>query len=239
MWLSARSRYSCDPRSYGNGRRLVQRFVRLAALAWVLAAGSGASLAQEGIQGRPLKIVAFGDSLTAGYSLPASAAFPVRLEQALKAKGHAVTIVNAGVSGDTSSGGLARVDWSIPVDADAVILELGGNDMLRGIDPKITRQSLDTIIRTLRARKIEVMLAGMRAAPNLGAEYRRNYDSIFPDLASAYGLVFYPFFLDGVATNASFNLRDGIHPNQAGVDVIVMRILPKVEELIARVRARR
>jgi len=188
---------------------------------------------------RPLKIVAFGDSLTAGFQLSASAAFPVRLEQALKARGLAITIVNAGVSGDTSSGGLARIGWSVPVDTDAVILELGANDMLRGIDPKITRASLDSIIRTFKARGIEVMLAGMRAAPNLGPDYRRAFDSIYPDLASTYGLVFYPFFLDGIAADPKFNLRDGLHPNQAGVDVIVARILPKVEELVARVRARR
>ncbi len=209
--------------------------MRMAALTWVLAAMPGASLAND----RPLKIVAFGDSLMAGFQLPASGAFPARLEQALKAKGHAIIIINAGVSGDTSSGGLARIDWSVPADTDAVILELGANDMLRGIDPKITRSSLDTIIRKLKSRGIEVMLAGMRAAPNMGQDYRRTYDTIFPDLASTYGLVFYPFFLDGVATNASFNLRDGVHPNQAGVDVIVSRILPKVEELIARARARR
>ena len=209
--------------------------MRLAALAWVLAVVPSASWASD----RPLKIVAFGDSLMAGFQLPASGAFPTRLEQALKAKGHAVTIVNAGVSGDTSSGALARVDWSVPPDTDAVILELGANDMLRGIDPKITRSALNAIIRKLKSRGLEVMLAGMRAAPNMGPDYRRAYDTIFPDLASAYGLVFYPFFLDGIAANASFNLRDGVHPNQAGVDVIVTRILPKVEELIARVRTRR
>ena len=127
----------------------------------------------------------------------------------------------------------------MPSDTDAVILELGANDMLRGIDPKITRSALNAIIRKLKSRGLEVMLAGMRAAPNMGPDYRRAYDAIFPDLASAYGLVFYPFFLDGVATNAGLNQRDGVHPNQAGVDVIVTRILPKVEELIARVRTRR
>jgi acyl-CoA thioesterase I len=193
------------------------------------------SIAQE----RPIRIVAFGDSLTAGYQLPASAAFPARLEQALKAKGLSVTVANAGVSGDTTSGGLARVAWSVPPDTDAVILELGANDMLRGIDPKVTRASLNSIIRTLKSRGIEVLLAGMRAVPNFGADYQRGFDAIYPDLASAYGLVFYPFFLDGIVTDPKFNLRDGLHPNPAGVDVIVGRIIPKVEELIARVRARR
>lgn len=227
---------SDNTRSYGNAGRQVQRFLVLAALSLLpLTVTAGLSAAQD----RPVKIVAFGDSLTAGYQLPASGAFPVRLEQALKAKGTAVTIVNAGVSGDTSAGGLSRITWSVPPDTEAVILELGANDMLRGIDPKTTRSSLDTIIRTLKSRRIEVLLAGMRASPNLGPEYRRAFDSIFPDLASNHGLLFYPFFLDGVAANAKYNLRDGVHPNQEGVDLIVGRILPKVEELIARVRAQR
>ena len=201
----------------------------------LLATAPALSLAQD----RPLRIVVFGDSLTAGYQLPASAAFPARLEQVLRAKGLLAAVANAGVSGDTSSGGLARIDWSVPAGTDAVILELGANDMLRGIDPKITRRSLDTIIRTLKGRGIEVLLAGMRAAPNLGPDYKRGYDAIFPDLASAHGLVFYPFFLDGIAADPKYNLPDRLHPNQAGVDVVVGRILPKVEELIARVRAHR
>ena len=215
---------------------MVQRFVGVVAVASVLfMAASSAALAVD----RPVRIVAFGDSLSAGFGLPVSAAFPVRLEQALKAKGLAVDIVNAGVSGDTASGGLSRLGWSVPAGTDAVILELGANDMLRGVDPQVTRQALETIIRTLKARGIEVLLAGMRSAPNLGADYRRAFDRMFPDLASAYGLVFYPFFLDGVATNPKLNQRDGLHPTEAGIDVIVARILPKAEELVARVRARR
>ena len=185
---------------------------------------------------RPIRIVTLGDSLSAGFGLPASAAFPARLEQALKAKGLAVDIVNAGVSGDTASGGLSRLDWSVPAGTDAVILELGANDMLRGIDPQVTRKAIETIVRTLKGRGIEVLLAGMRAAPNLGVDYRRAFDAIFPDLASAYGLVFYPFFLDGVAADPKLNQRDGLHPTAAGVDQIVAGILPKAEELIARVR---
>jgi acyl-CoA thioesterase-1 len=188
---------------------------------------------------RPIRIVTLGDSLSVGFGLPASAAFPARLEQALKAKGLAVDVVNAGVSGDTASGGLSRLDWSVPAGTDAVILELGANDMLRGIDPQVTRQALETIVRTLKARGVEVLLAGMRSAPNLGADYRRVFDRIFPDLASAYGLVFYPFFLDGVAAIPKLNQFDGLHPTEAGIDVIVARILPKAEELVARVRARR
>ena len=223
------------PRSYGKPHRLVQRFLATLVLAFGLCACAGAAQAQD----RPIKIVAFGDSLTAGFQLPAASAFPARLEQALKAKGVSVSIANAGVSGDTASGGLARVGWSVPGDTSAVILELGANDMLRGIDPKVTRASLDTIIKTLKSRGIEVLLTGMRAAPNLGPDYQRAFDAIFPELATRYDLVFYPFFLDGVAADARYNLRDGLHPNQQGVDVIVGRILPKVEELIARVRARR
>jgi acyl-CoA thioesterase I len=236
MWSDAREGFRVyRPRSYGKAYRLVQHLV---ALTLVFAIGlATAEIARA--QDKPIKIVAFGDSLSAGFQLPASAAFPARLEQALKAKGVAATVANAGVSGDTASGGLARVAWSVPDDTNAVILELGANDMLRGIDPKVTRASLDTIIKTLKSRGIEVLLAGMRAAPNLGPDYQRAFDSIFPDLASRYDLVFYPFFLDGVATNARYNLRDGLHPNQEGVDVIVGRILPKVEELIARVRTRR
>jgi len=214
---------------------LVQRFIASAVVVWTLVAVAPSSRAEN----RPLKIVVLGDSLTAGFQLPAAAAFPARLERALTAKGFAVSIANAGVSGDTASGGLSRVAWSVPPGTDAVILELGANDMLRGIDPKVTRASLESIIRTLKSRSVEVLLAGMRAAPNMGPEYRRAFNAIYPDLASSYGLVFYPFFLDGIVTDPKFNLGDGIHPNQAGVDVIVARILPKTEELIARVRAHR
>jgi len=186
----------------------------------------------------PVKIVAFGDSLTAGYGLPAQQAFPAKLQGALKAKGMDVEIENAGVSGDTASGGLGRIDWSIPDGTDAVILELGANDMLRGIDPKVTRDALDAILAKLKERNIVVLLCGMRAAPNLGAEYARSFESIFDDLARKYDTVFYPFFLDGVTTQTKFVMRDGLHPNAAGVDVIVTGIMPKVEELIARVNAR-
>ena len=207
-----------------------------AIVAWALfVAAAGVAMAAD----RPVKIVTLGDSLSAGFGLPASAAFPARLEQALKAKGLAVDIANAGVSGDTATGGLSRLDWSVPAGTDAVILELGANDMLRGIDPQVTRQAIETIVRTLKARGIEVLLAGMRSVPNMGADYRRAFDRIFPDLASAHGLVFYPFFLDGVAANPKLNQLDGLHPTEAGVNVIVARILPKVEELVARVRARR
>jgi acyl-CoA thioesterase I len=187
----------------------------------------------------PVRIVALGDSLTAGLGLPANAAFPARLEQALRAKGIAVEISNAGVSGDTAVGGLARLDWSVPEGTEAVIVELGANDTLRGIDPKVTRQALEEIVRRLRGRGIAVLLAGMRAAPNLGADYARDFEAIYSDLAARNDLLLYPFFLDGVATDAKLNQRDGLHPTAVGVDAIVARILPKAEELVARARAKR
>jgi acyl-CoA thioesterase I len=187
----------------------------------------------------PVRIVALGDSLTAGLGLPANAAFPARLEQALKAKGMAVEISNAGVSGDTAVGGLARLDWSVPEGTEAVIVELGANDTLRGIDPKVTRQALEEIVRRLRGRGIAVLLAGMRAAPNLGPDYARDFEAIYSDLAARNDLLLYPFFLDGVATDAKLNQRDGLHPTAAGVDAIVARILPKAEELVARARGKR
>jgi acyl-CoA thioesterase I len=187
---------------------------------------------------RTIKVVALGDSLMAGYQLPAQDAFPVQLERALRAKGLAVEVANAGVSGDTSSGGLARLDWSVPDGTDAVILELGANDMLRAVDPKVTREALTEIVRRLKQRRIDVLLCGMRAARNLGPDYGRAFDPIYPDLAAANGLVFYPFFLDGVVGDAKLNQSDGLHPTAAGVARIVAGILPKVEELIARVRAK-
>jgi acyl-CoA thioesterase-1 len=184
----------------------------------------------------PVKIVVLGDSLSAGHNLPASAAFPVRLERALRAKGHVVEVVNAGVSGDTASGGLARLDWSVPDGTAAVIVELGANDMLRGIDPKVTQQALEEIVRRLTERQIVVLIAGMRAIPNLGIDFVSGFETIYPEIASRYGALLYPFFLDGVAGDAKLNQRDGLHPTAAGVDQIVAGILPKAEELIARVR---
>jgi acyl-CoA thioesterase-1 len=188
---------------------------------------------------RPVRIVAFGDSLTAGYGLPVQAAFPAKLERALKAKGYAVEIVNAGVSGDTAARGLARLDWSVPEGTDAAIVELGANDMLLGVDPRITRNALAQIIHRLADRKIPVLLAGMRAAPNFGSAYGSEFEEIYADLARESGVLFYPFFLDGIATQSRFNLQDGVHPNAAGIDAIVERILPQVEELIGRVQAQR
>jgi acyl-CoA thioesterase-1 len=187
---------------------------------------------------RPVRIVALGDSLTAGFQLAANEAFPARLETALKAKGLAVEIANAGVSGDTSSGGLARLEWSVPQGTDAVILELGANDMLRGVDPSVTRTALEAIIVRLKSRGIEVLLSGMLTPPNFGPDFAREFNRIYPELAAAHDLVFDPFFVAGVVSDPKLNLNDGLHPNAAGVAVIVNRILPKVEALIARVRAK-
>jgi acyl-CoA thioesterase-1 len=183
----------------------------------------------------PVQVVAFGDSLTAGYGLPNSDGFVPRLQAALTAKGIAVTIQNAGVSGDTAADGLARLDWSIPQGTQAVLVELGANDMLRGKTPELTRRVLDQILQRLTDRHIAVLLCGMRAAPNLGADYARAFDSIYPELAAKYSALLYPFFLDGVAGDRSLTQPDGLHPNAKGVGVIVERILPKVEELIAQV----
>lgn len=188
---------------------------------------------------RPLSIVAFGDSLTAGYGLAANEAFPAQLQRALEAKGVAATVVNAGVSGDTTMGGLSRLDWSVPDGTDAVILELGANDALRGLDPASTRRALEAMLHHLQERKIPVLLCGMVAPPNLGAEYGRAFNAIYPDLAVETGAILYPFFLTGVAADPKLNQRDGLHPTAAGVAAIVARIMPRVEELIARARGAR
>ncbi len=187
----------------------------------------------------PLRIVVFGDSLSAGLGLTAPQSFPSQLEAALKAKGYDVRIENAGVSGDTASAGLARLEWSVREGTAAVILELGANDALRGISPAVTKNALDAIVRRLKQRNIEVLIAGMRAPPNLGATYAAAFDAIFPDLAKTHGAALYPFFLDGVAAEPKLNLPDGMHPTADGVAVIVERILPAVEALIGRAKTRK
>jgi acyl-CoA thioesterase I len=195
---------------------------------------SNPSSAAEG----PVRIVALGDSLTAGYGLSARDALPAQLQRALASKGVAAEIANAGVSGDTTTGGLARLDWSVPEGTDAVILELGANDALRGLDPAIARNALDAMLRRLTERKIPVLLCGMLAPRNFGAEYGRTFDAIYPELAAQYGAILYPFILAGVAGDPKLNQSDRLHPTAAGVAVIVERIMPQVEQLIARVRAR-
>ncbi|MFA6266380.1 MAG: arylesterase [Pseudolabrys sp.] len=185
-----------------------------------------------------VKIVVLGDSLSAGYGLAVEDAFPTKLQAALKAKGYDTEMINAGVSGDTATGGLDRFSWSVPDDTDAVVLELGANDALRGVSPDVTKSALDQILSKLDARKIPVLLAGMKSPPNMGPDYVAKFDAMFSDLAKAHGNIFYPFFLEGVAANDKLNQRDGMHPNPAGVDIIVTNILPKVEELIARAKTR-
>jgi acyl-CoA thioesterase I len=212
--------------------RWLSRVISLCVIAAGLALVSAYPRAAE----RPVNIVALGDSLTAGYGLAANQAFPARLQGALNTKGLVANVANAGVSGDTAAGGLARLDWSVPDGTDAVILELGANDALRGFDPAITRKALEAMLQRLQMRKIPVLLCGMLAPPNLGAEYGRAFNSIYPDLAAQTGAILYPFFLAGVAADPKLNQSDGLHPTAAGVAVIVDRILPQVEALIARAK---
>jgi len=185
----------------------------------------------------PVEIVALGDSLTAGFGLDPGQSFPEQLEVALKARGHDVTVANAGVSGDTASDGLARLEWSVPAEADIVIVELGANDTLRGIDPAVTRKALSDIMAKLAARGQAVLLAGMFAPPNLGPAYAKAFNPIYPDLAEEFGVPLYPFFLAGVVTNATLSQPDGMHPNSKGVAKIVEAMLPDVEALIAKTSA--
>jgi acyl-CoA thioesterase-1 len=198
-----------------------------------------AANAQTAAAVKPIKMVVLGDSLSAGYGLPAGAAFPVRLQKALEAKGIEVDMINAGVSGDTSSGGRERLDWSVPDGTDAVIVELGANDALRGTDPAVTRAALSDIITKLKARKIAVLLCGMLAPPNYGSEYAAKFNAIYPDLAKSFAVPLYPFFLDGVAADAKLNQADGMHPTAEGVDVVVKNILPTVEALVGSLSAQR
>lgn len=225
-------------RPYGPSLALVQSAATFFAAVMLFLAGS---LAMANAQtssanpsaARPLKLVAFGDSLSAGYNLPGSAAFPTVLEQALRQKGLAVEIVNAGVSGDTTQGGLERLDWSVPDGTDGIILELGANDALRGVDPSVTRKNLEAIITRLTERKIPVLLAGMYAPRNLGEDFAKRFDAIYPELAKQHELVLYPFFLEGIAGDRALNQADGLHPTAEGVAVVVRTILPTVERFIA------
>jgi acyl-CoA thioesterase-1 len=180
------------------------------------------------VRAAPLSIVALGDSLTAGYGLAAGEDFATRLEAALVASGIDASVANAGVSGDTASAGAARVDWAVPDGAALVIVELGANDALRGIDPAVTRKALSDLLARLGARNLRALLVGMRAPPNMGEDYVRSFDAIYPDLAREHAVPLYPFFLDGVAGAANLNQPDGMHPTAAGVEEIVRRILPVV-----------
>ena len=206
-------------------------FKHTLAAALIVFAALGGAMSSAGAE--TFRIVGFGDSLMAGFNLGPGEGFTDRLQAALRAKGLDVSVANAGVSGDTSSGGLARLDWSVPDGTRLVILELGANDMLRGVSPAIPEKNLDEMLAKLKARRIAVLLAGMRAAPNLGADYQKAFDAIYPKLAEKYGVPLYPFFLDGVAGMPALQLEDGLHPNARGVDRMVEGILPTVEKSIA------
>ena len=204
----------------------------------VIAAGLLFGGMAENANARTIQLVGLGDSLMAGYQLPPGDGFPAKLEAALKEKGVDVVVSDAGVSGDTTSGGLSRVDWSVPDGTDGVILELGANDALRGIPPEDSEKNLDQIISKLQARNIPILLAGMLAPPNMGADYAARFNPIYQRLADKYHLAFYPFFLDGVAAQSTLQLEDGMHPNPQGVDVMVKRIQPVVEGFIATIGAK-
>jgi acyl-CoA thioesterase-1 len=196
-----------------------------------------AVLGRGAAEGQAPVIVALGDSLTSGLGLPLDQAFPAQLEAALKARGLAARVVNAGVSGDTASAGLARLDWALPPDASAVIIELGANDALQGLPPESTKAALTAIIEKVQARGLPILLAGMEAPRNMGKDYVEAFGAIYPDLAARYGLALYPFFLDGAALNDELMQADGLHPNAKGVAAIVTNILPMVEEMLARVKS--
>jgi acyl-CoA thioesterase-1 len=209
--------------SYGRILRAVQSFTLLTALI-----GGPA-------EAKTLQVVALGDSLTAGYGVPPGRAFPEVLQKALRAKGYDVEVANAGVSGETAEDGLARFDWSVPAGTDALIVELGANDMLRGLPPEGAKAALAEILEKAKAAKIATLLTGMRAAPNLGPDYVKTFDAIYPDLAKTFGVDLYPFFLEGVAADPKLNQKDGLHPTGEGVEKIVAAMLPAVEKLLAKV----
>src|SRR5277367_200601 len=222
-------------RSYG-GTTGLRQILHAAVCSAALVAGAAVAVAHAEA---PVRIVALGDSLTAGLGLPVREGFVPRLQAALAAKGVAVEIANAGVSGDTASGGLARLDWSVPEGTDAVILELGANDALRGTDPKLTRSALSDILTRLKARRVAVLLCGMMAPPNYGSDYSARFNAIYPELAKSFGVPLYPFFLEGVAGDAKLNQADGLHPTAEGVDVIVKNILPAVQAFLGAISAQR
>jgi acyl-CoA thioesterase-1 len=231
-------------RSYGTSAAGVEgrmgMFVHILVLIMALMTG-GPAFSQTPAVGpaKPVKMVVLGDSLSAGLGLSASAAFPQRLQKSLESKGIKVDMINAGVSGDTSSGGRDRLDWSVPEGTEVVILELGANDALRGTDPAVTRAALSDILTRLKARKIAVLLCGMLAPPNYGAEYAARFNTIYPELSKSFDVPLYPFFLEGVAADAKLNQADGLHPTAQGVDIIVKNILPMVEALLGALSAQR
>lgn len=216
---------------------LIRLFARIyIALFFIFAIADPASAAGNKNSGDGITILALGDSLTAGYGLDKGLSFPARLQVRLNEMGINVTIVNGGVSGDTSAGGLARISWLLNPRPHGVIVELGANDGLRGLNPAETRQNLEKLLSLLKKQTIPVLLTGMQAPPNLGRDYVDEFNKIYPDLAAKHHALYYPFFLQGVATNPSLNQKDGIHPNAKGVDIIVNEMLPTVARLIARIK---
>jgi len=211
-----------------------RQFLSICAILAVFVAGINGIAAAEA---KSLKLLALGTSLTQGYNLPPGTDYCAVLQARLRAKGYDVSVINAGVSGDTSDGGLARLDWLLEDPVDGVIVELGSNDALRAFDPAIPERNIDTILSKLAARHIPVLLAGMKAPPNMGSSYVAKFDAIYPALAKKHGVLFYPFFLDGVAAQPKLNQADGMHPNEKGSQVIVTKILPYVEQLIAQIKA--
>ncbi len=210
------------------------RYLLFCALFAILLSAPGAVPAEK-----TARLLVIGDSLAAGYGLPANEAFTTRLEAALTRSGHRVRVINAGVSGDTSAGGRARIAWSLADKPDAVLVELGANDGRRGLEPAATKANLDAILSQIESAGAEVLLTGMLAPPNLGREYGAEFAALYPALARRHGVLFYPFFLEGVATRPELNQADRIHPNAAGVDIIVARLLPKVKELLRRVQIKK
>ncbi|MDR3515135.1 MAG: arylesterase [Azospirillaceae bacterium] len=203
-------------------------------VSWLFAATALAGMAGDVRAATVTRLLAFGDSLTSGYGLAPADGFTAQLQIALQQQGLDVEVINAGVAGDTTAGGVSRLDWSLADHPDAVLLELGSNDALRALDPAVTRANLDHLLAALTGRHIPVLLAGMYAPPNLGSDYAQAFNSIFPDLARKYGVPLYPFFLDGVATEPHLNQNDGLHPNTDGVRVVVSKILPSVVALVGR-----
>jgi acyl-CoA thioesterase-1 len=220
----------------GRGSNFTHIIVLILAL---LMTGTARAQSPTVAPAKPIKMVVLGDSLSAGLGLSAPAAFPARLQKSLESKGIKVDMVNAGVSGDTASGGRDRLDWSIPEGTEIVIVELGANDALRGTDPAVTRAALSDILTRLKARKIAVLLCGMLAPPNYGSDYANRFNAIYPELAKAFDVQLYPFFLDGVAAEKKLNQADGIHPTAEGVDLIVKNILPMVEALLGTISGQR
>jgi acyl-CoA thioesterase-1 len=231
--------------SYGTSFAAVEGLLRtflcllVAAVMVAMPTAPAAAQAAAADTAKSIKLVVLGDSLSAGLGLSGPAAFPARLQKALKDKGIAVDMINAGVSGDTTSGGLGRLDWSVPEGTQGVILELGANDALRGTDPKVPRAALTEILKRLQARKIAVLLCGMLAPPNYGADYAAQFNSIYPDLAREFGVPLYPFFLEGVAGDGKLNQGDGMHPTAEGVDIVVKNILPSVEAFVGSIAGQR